>query len=472
MRRVVLFAAINLVVLGSLTAPLVTGLPLVISRLVAEPDRTSVLAAITISGAIASVVANPLFGFLSDRTPGRFGRRRPWMLGGVVVGLVASVVIVEADSVIVLGVGWVLAQVAYNASLAAVAAMLGDQVSERRRASASGVFGAAAFLGTLPPLILAAVVPSRLEIVVLAMPVAAVVVVIVCCLFLTDAPLRRSRTGGRQSDPARAGSRPDGLRQDDLRQDDPRPDAVAPAARSRLAGIRRHRLFAWIWVQRFLLQLAFSLVTTFTLFFVMSRMAVDAEKGSSVVALTTLIGGASVVVAALGAGFLASRRGRYGPYILVVSLGLVVAAVLRATVTGSGSGSGTGTDTGAATSQLWISAAIGGLALGTFYAVDLALALRTVPAGETGTYLGVFNIAETLPQTIAPALALAVFAATGGDPLSGSTDNYTALYLIAGAVALLALVPLVFLRPVLNRTDPNPLDAAGRQGQPGRPVRR
>jgi hypothetical protein len=34
-RRIVVFALINLVVLGSLTAPVVTGLPVVIARLVA-----------------------------------------------------------------------------------------------------------------------------------------------------------------------------------------------------------------------------------------------------------------------------------------------------------------------------------------------------------------------------------------------------------------------------------------------------
>ena len=35
-------------------------------------------------GALVAVVANPLAGALSDRTGGRFGRRRPWILGGAV----------------------------------------------------------------------------------------------------------------------------------------------------------------------------------------------------------------------------------------------------------------------------------------------------------------------------------------------------------------------------------------------------
>jgi MFS family permease len=420
-RKVVVFALINLVVLGSLTAPVVTGLPIVIARLVPEGERTSVLAAVTIAGAIASVVANPVFGLLSDRTRGRFGRRRPWLIGGVVVGLGASVVIVLADTVAMVALGWVLAQTAYNASFAAVAALLGDQVSERRRASASGLFGAAAFLGTLPPLILAAVAPGRLEIVVLAMPVAAVVVVAVCCAVIVDPPSTRAAPS-RQATAAQ--------------------DARGRTPRERLLVVRQNRLFAWVWLQRFLMQLSFSLVTAFTLYFVVARLALSPEGASPVVALTTLIGGASVVAAALAAGFVAARRGRYGPYIIAAALGLAVAAALRSLVTDG--------------SLLWVSAALGGLALGAFYAVDLALALRTVPPGRAGSYLGVFNIAETLPQTIAPGLALGVLAVAGTDTLSTSSDNYGALYLVAAGVGLLALVPLAFLRPVLSRADAHP----------------
>ncbi len=409
MRKVVLFAALNLVILGSLTAPVVTGLPLAIARLVPADDRSATLAAVTIAGGIASVFANPLFGLASDRTRSHFGRRRPWLLGGAVVGAGASIIIVTAGSVASLAVGWVLAQTAYNASLAAVAALLGDQIEEKRRASASGVFGAAAFLGTLPPLVLATVLPTRLDVIVMAMPVGALIVVSVCCLFITDPALGATPTAS----------------------------TVRPQLRPRV-DLRRHRTFGWIWLQRFLMQLAFSLATVFTLYFVMERLNLSAGVGSPMVAIITLIGGTGIVVSAVTAGFWASRLGRYGPFIVAAALGLAVAAALRATATSS--------------TQLWVSAALGGIALGIFYAVDLALALRAIPEGEAGAYLGVFNIAETLPQTFAPAVALAVLAA--------AEDDFTTLYLAAGALALLALVPLPFIRSLLSRTDRSAVESA------------
>jgi MFS family permease len=408
-RQIALFALINLVLLGSLTAPVITGLPLRIAGLVGEDQRTETLAFVTVCGAIASVVANPLFGILSDRTPGPWGRRRPWLLGGVVGGWGASLLVVNADSVAALAIAWVLAQTAYNASLAAVAALLGDQVSERSRALASGIFGAAAFLGTLPPLVLAAVLPGRIDIVVMAMPTVAVVVVLIACLLLHDPPLGAETVGRRRGRPALPG-------RDELR-----------AARP----------FALVWLQRCLMHLAFGLVTSFTLFFVSDRMSLSPEAAGPVVALVTLAGGASIVVSALVTGAIAGKRGDYRRYIVLAAVGLALAAVLR----------GFSTEI----ALLVAGAALGGLALGAFYAVDLALALRTIPAAKHGAYLGVFNIAETLPATVSPAIATVLLLIGGADPFSGRPDDYLALCLAAAVVALTALLPLPALRGVLTR---------------------
>ncbi|GLK15606.1 MFS transporter [Herbiconiux flava] len=409
-RQIALFALINLVLLGSLTAPVITGLPLRIAGLVGEDQRTETLAFVTVCGAIASLVANPVFGFLSDRTRGRWGRRRPWLLAGVAGGWVASLLVVNAQSVAGLTLAWVLAQTAYNASLAAVAALLGDQVRERSRAMASGVFGAAAFLGTLPPLVLAGILPGRIDIVVLAMPTAAVAVVLVACLLLRDPPLSETAGQGRVR--------------------------LRPAMPSR-AELRAARPFALVTLQRLLMHLAFGLATSFTLFFVSDRMRLSPEAAGPVVALVTLAGGSAIVVSALVTGSLAGKRGAYRNWIVAAAIGLAVAAALRAVSSD--------------VPPLVAGAVIGGLALGAYYAVDLALALRTIPAEKHGAYLGVFNTAETLPSTVSPAIATALLLVGGSDPISGRSDDYLALYLVAAVVALTALLPLPALRGVLTR---------------------
>ncbi|MBK0420104.1 MFS transporter [Leucobacter sp. CSA1] len=416
MRRVLIFAAVNLVALGSLTAPAITGLPMLVGRLVPESQRTSSLAFVVTCGALTAVLANPVFGIASDWTRSRFGRRRPWLLGGVLAGWGASAALLNAASVAELAAAWVVAQAGYNATLAAVAGFVGDQVEERTRASASGVFGAAAFLGTLPPLALAAMVPSRLDVLILAMPSAAVIVATICCAVI--------------SDPAPRLSTPPPFSREGARQ---------------LREILRNRAFVWIWGQRLLMQLAFSLATSFTLYFVMARLRLSPEAASPVVAAATLLGGTGIVLAAVTAGFAAGRRGRYGPYLVVSGAGLAFAGMLRATASGE--------------PQLWLAAAVGGIAMGVYFAVDLALALRTIPDGRAGTYLGLLNVAETLPQAVAPGIAVAMLSSSGPDPLSTGADNYLALYMSAGVLALVALAAVRFIGPALTRTVPR--DAQG-----------
>jgi MFS family permease len=338
------------------------------------------------------------------------------MLAGAVTGPLATWWLLSAGDLLTLVVAWVGMQICYNAVLATAAAQLADTVEERWRAGASGIFAAAAFLGTVPPLAIAATLPTQLVLASAIMPAAAVIAVVLCVLFVPDAadttiapPPRSPRT--------------------------PR-FAIAPG-------------FALVWVQRLLLQSAFSLTTAFTLYFVMDRMLRDQASATSVTSLSTVLGGGAIVVAAVTMGLLAGRRGDYRPFLAAAIGGLIAAALLRAFA--------------AEPIQLWTSALVGGLAMGTFFAVDFALALRTIPAERTGSYLGVLNATETIPQVVGP-LAAAALLATGGDALGGHGGNYVALYVTAAAVALLALVLLRLVAPYARRpvSAPSPEDPTPR----------
>ena len=39
---------------------------------------------------ISDVVTDPLIGYLSDRTPGRIGRRKPWIAGGAILMMISA----------------------------------------------------------------------------------------------------------------------------------------------------------------------------------------------------------------------------------------------------------------------------------------------------------------------------------------------------------------------------------------------
>jgi MFS family permease len=50
--------------------------------------KTVALSTVVLIGAVVTIAALPVCGALSDRTRSRFGRRRPWLVGGSVLGLI------------------------------------------------------------------------------------------------------------------------------------------------------------------------------------------------------------------------------------------------------------------------------------------------------------------------------------------------------------------------------------------------
>ena len=111
-------------VMAALATPLSAGLTLKLQELVAAQDVVATLGIITSLGAFSSLFFDPIFGRLSDRTTSRFGRRRPWMIIGAVGLLLALGLIGAAPNVVVVGIGWVLAQMIGNAAIGAHTATL------------------------------------------------------------------------------------------------------------------------------------------------------------------------------------------------------------------------------------------------------------------------------------------------------------------------------------------------------------
>jgi MFS family permease len=121
------------------------------------------VALVVAPGLIVALLANPFFGLLSDHTRGRFGRRRPYILGGTLINVVALAIMatvpaaliqdgsgqVLSMSLLVLMGGLMLTQLANNAAAAPFHALLPDLVPAEQRGTASGVMGIAYWLGTI-----------------------------------------------------------------------------------------------------------------------------------------------------------------------------------------------------------------------------------------------------------------------------------------------------------------------------------
>ncbi|MFZ4894757.1 MFS transporter [Plantibacter sp. Mn2098] len=423
-RRILAFSLLELVTLGSLATPLVVALSLRVLDLVPEAGKESALAVVTAVGAVAALISNPVFGHLSDRTTSRFGRRRPWIVVGTLIGLGGSILAAAAPTLPVLVIAWAIAQIGYNATTASLSGLLADQIPDEQRAKASGLFGAFGFLGLVPALALATLFAGNLTLLMLTMPVIAVVVTFIVCASIPDAPI------------SRADSAPIRLRQ---------------VAASMVVNPFAHPLFSLAWLQRFAMQFGYTIVGTFGLFYLMLRLGMTAQHAAPLVTLSTLVGAALNFIAAFGGGYLAARKGNFMPFLVGSAVLLAVSLLMKAF-----------TDS---LLIFWISTALGGFALGCYYAVDLAIALRTIPERDAGRYLGVFNIAKTLPQSLAPVAAPFVIMIGGTDPIAGGEKNYAALYVVAAVLVLASLATVPWLRPVLKRSAPS---AAAEGSRPAR----
>lgn len=380
--------------------PLLVSLALKVNHLVGIDDAPKNLALVTGVGSLFAIVSNPFFGRLSDRTTARMGMRRPWMLVGLAGGAIGTLTVALAPTVGVVLVGWCIAQVFLNALLAAQVAILPDQVPTSQRGMVSGILGVC-----LPAASVAATyLVQAFDATQLAMFLAPLVVGGVLVGVFT-ASLR-----DRRLDPA----------------------ARAPWSLRQLVGSfyvspRANPDFAWAFASRFLLVMAYAFLVTYQAYYLIARIGLPESDVAHQIYVGTLVQSVALVLASPLAGRLSDRIRRRKIFVACAAVTYAVALAIIAIADGVGG--------------YLFGMAVSGVGFGVYMAVDLALVVDVLPDPDTAAKdLGVLNIAGALPFALAPALAPVVL---------GVTDNsYSALYLVAGACALLGAVAIAPIRRV------------------------
>ncbi|MGW3143730.1 MULTISPECIES: MFS transporter [Streptomyces] len=360
-------------------------------------SKETMLAWVTGVGAVVSLVANPVFGALSDRTTSRRGRRTPWIVAGTVGGALSLLLLAGAGGVWTMALGWCLVQLTLNAAFAAVTAAVPDRVPRLQRGAVGGWLGAAQILGVVGGTGLATAAGG------IGAGYAA------CAVFTA------------------VGVLPYVLRYEDLRLADE--DRPPWDRRGFLAGFwlspRRHPDLGWAWLTRFLINLSNSLVLLYLLYYVRDRLLpqdLDSARAGGTpihdpaegVLILTAVNGLTLLGTVVVGGVWSDRVGRRKPFVLW-------SGALMAVATGLLSGW-----------QTWpgaiVAAAVLGIGFGVFTSVDFALMTDVLPkALDRGKDLGVINVANALPQVAAPALAAPIVTYLGG---------YRVLYLVAAVIGL------------------------------------
>lgn len=388
--------SVGLVNLGTYVAffgPLAVLLPQQTEALVGDGKETA-LAIATGIGAAISMVANPLLGALSDRTTGRFGRRAPWITAGSLVGALGLTILSGATAFWQVVLGWCLVQASVNASLAAITATLPDRVPVPQRAWAGGIVGLGQTLGILVGAGLAIAFGGTRG------------GYLACAAFLLLSAI------------------PYLARSHDAPVTERDPFALGAFVRSFWVSPTRYPDFAWAWATRFVVNLGNGIATLYLLYFLSDAVGVADPDGGVfvVIALNSVV----VALSAVVAGRWSDRVGRRKVFVIRAGVVMAAAALLLAfwqTWTG-----------------VLVAAVVLGIGFGAFLAVDLAIVTEVLP-DEAGFAkdLGVINIANALPQVIAPAIAAPIVTQLGG---------YTTLYVTAAVVGLTGALAVVRIRGV------------------------
>jgi MFS family permease len=387
-------AAISLATLGLFTAfygPIQVLLGQQAQAL-APGDKEFALGLVVGLGAAFSVVANPLFGAISDRTTWRAGRRLPWTVLGMLGGIVSLAVLAGAPNVAVMAIGWCAAQFTLNAMQAALFAAVPDQVPLRQRGMVGGWLGVGQTLGIVVGAGLAAA----------AAGVAGGYLLCAALLVVLTLPYLVLRKDTR----------------------------IEPGERPRLSvrafwiSPRRFPDFGWAWLTRFLLNLGNSIAIVYLLYFLQDEVG-HADPDGGVFVLTAIYAATLLSTVVIG-GVWSDRVGRRRVFVCWAGLVMAVAAlVLAFWPTWPGS---------------LLAAGVLGLGFGVYLSVDFALMTEVLPAAsDRGKDLGVINIANSLPQVMAPVLAAPIVTHLGGYPV---------LYVVSALVGVAGSVLVYRIRSV------------------------
>ena len=114
---------------------------------IAPSEKAAVLGVMVALGAVIALVANVLFGALSDMTRTRWGARTPWLLVGSVTTAGTLVGLSTAQTTGAILVWWCLNQFFLNAIVAPMIATIPDRSPRRLRGTYSAVYGVGFAIG-------------------------------------------------------------------------------------------------------------------------------------------------------------------------------------------------------------------------------------------------------------------------------------------------------------------------------------
>lgn len=342
-----------------------------IPQLFSQLDSTHKVWAVGVLGVVSSLtalIANIVFGAMSDITRSRFGKRKPYIFIGAIAVAVSYVAIANVNSIVAIIAIWIVVAAAENAISAAIYAQISDRIAPRWRGSISTIYGVA---GTIGPQIFAIIAAQFLGNVKAGLYVMAIIMIILNVVHLL-------------------------LANEQSNLDEPKMEMNK-------SSMIKHFSLPWKGARDFYLALfgkffmvmGHTIITTYLLYIFTDYMSMtDKSAGHSISIVSTIMLFVGLVFS-LVSGILSDKLKRVKMPVAIATYLLGIAALFPLFDT--------------APWTMYVYAFIAAMGTGVYNSVDGALNLNVLPSSESaGKDLGIINLANTISQMLGAVVASAI----------------------------------------------------------------
>ena len=347
-------------------------LPLRLLDFVPETLKNTYLGYLTFAGLILAMAVQPIAGAISDRSGFSWGRRRPFILVGVLLAMLFLPGIGAFASYLAIFFVYCLLQISSNIAQGTYQGFIPDLVPEEKRGLASGVKGLMELLGGIALIRLIAYFMGQYTAGVgsswLWLSLAALAFILLGAMLVTILTVKER--------PGIAGSQI---------------PLLTTLRKAFKIDVRAHRDFIWFLASRGLMGIPGVILQTFALYYLMDVVGI--ANPAAVTADLLIVVGIFLLVVVYFAGRLSDKVGRMPIILSAGLLGALGVALLLFSKSYI---------------QIMLSGALFGIANGAFFSTSWALATDLAAKGEEARYLGLTNLAmaggSALARLIGPVI--------------------------------------------------------------------
>lgn len=366
-------------------------------------DYTSAFGIVAGIGAFFALIGNPIGGMISDRTNVAFGRRRTWIIVGPLIGCACLLWIGIATEIWQVATAWAIAQFFFNFGMAAYTALIPDQVPVEKQGTISGILGLVTPIAVVIGMMLMTFMTDSASMTKWGLlSIIGIIGPIISSFFIKD--------GKHTVEKVKSGHIPFVKKL----------GTIYPSP-------RKYPEFTWAIVSKFLLMMGSS-GSIYLAVMLVNRMGYSETEATSGVATLQMISLVAMALTSVLGGMLSDKAKKQKPFLYGSGVIVLIGALIFAFIPNY--------------SAFIIATIIKGLGTGCFSAVDMALVARILPRKEdTAKDFGLMNVANSLPQSIVPAIA----------PLLLGIGGWTFFYI---ALAACLLAGILATRPLPEIGEP------------------